>query len=390
MTRMPPSHYPGRVPVEPTVDRPVEASAGRDLLRASVPFVGAGVVAYAAITDPAHPWRIALLVAAALLFAAWAVRPDRVPTAVLAAGVLPAVVLAKGSGDLDVGLFLVSLLAIVAAGWEPSPFVVAVVGAATLATPVLIGLLWPGDIDVGVWLAGVAFPGLVSGLFHRQEDLRAQLEESRRSLAAREGAEERRRIARDVHDLVGHGLAAVLLQVAGARHVLRRDPDEADAALAAAEDAGRRSLTELRATVTLLRAGGEDGVSALPTLADVERLVADARSSGLDVEHAWTGPVDRVDAMTGLTLYRVAQEALLNAARHAPAARTRVRIDVGGPRVELTVESRPAGSRPERRPGYGLVGMRERAAAVGGTVEAGPDGDGWLVRCTLPVEAGSP
>lgn len=397
-----PSHYRAGVPVERAVggqvagpgDRPddgvaygtVEGNSGPDLLRLSVPVAAVGVVVYAAIADPAHPAQIALLAGAAGLFAAWALRPDRIPTLALTAGVLPAVVLAKGSGNLDVGLFLVSLLAIVVAGWEQSRTRLTIAAAAALATPVAVNLLRPGDVDVGIWLFGVALPGLMSWFFRRQEDLRSQLEESRRQLAAQRSADERRRIARDVHDLVGHGLAAVLLHVAGARHVLRHDPDEADAALAAAEDTGRRSLGELRATVALLRADGEDAVSAVPGVADIARLVTEARASGLDLDHAATGALDLVDPLVGLTLYRIAQEALLNAARHAPAARTRVTVAVTDAHVELRVDSRPTTTPPTgRRPGYGLVGMRERAAAVDGTVHAGPDGDGWSVRCTVPI-----
>lgn len=373
---------------EPSVEA-VDKVVGRDLLRAVVPFVGASVVVYAAVTDPGHPTQIALLAVAAGLFAVWAFRPAWMPTLALTGGVLVCVVLAKLSGDLDVGLFLVSLLAIVVAGWESSRRVLAVAGAAALATPLLIGLLNPGDVDVGIWLAAVAFPGLMSWLFRRQEELRAQLEESRRRLVARAASDERRRIARDVHDLVGHGLAAVLLQVAGARHVLRRDPDEADVALRAAEDAGRRSLTELRATVALLRADGDKAVSAVPGLTQLTRLVDDARAAGLAVECATIGDPGRVEPMVGLTLYRVAQEALLNAARHAPAARTALTLDVGDERVELRVHSRlvspVAGPAIGRRPGYGLIGMRERATAVGGEFHAGPDAEGWLVRCSVPL-----
>lgn len=383
-------HYPAPVPVDPAgVDhpdgRPDGDVAARDLLRAVVPFVAAGVVVYAAVTDPAHPARIAALGGAAILFALWAVRPDRMPTLVLTAGVLVAVVLAKGSGDLDVGLFLVSLVAIVAAGWELSRTAVVIAVAAALATPVLIGMMHPGDVDIGIWLVGVAFPALMSWLFRRQEELRIQLEESRRQLVARSVSEERQRIARDVHDLVGHGLAAVLLQVAGARHVLRRDPDEADVALAAAEDTGRRSLGELRATVALLRADGEDAVSAVPGLADLPRLVEDARASGLAVDCVTTGDLRRTDPMSALTVYRIAQEALLNAARHAPRARTGLAVSVGDEEVDLRVESRPVTPVAGGRQGYGLTGMRERAAAVGGTLRAGPHADGWLVHCVIPL-----
>lgn len=353
----------------------VPGAVGRDVLRAGIPVAAGAAVVYAAVTDPAHPARVAALAAAAGSLAVWAVRP-RLPAAALTVGVLAAVVVAKSSGDLDVGLFVVSLLAIAVAGWESSRAVVLGACAAAAATPLVCNLVHPDDVDAGVWVLAIVFPGLMSGLFRRQEQLRAELEASRRRELSRAVGEERRRIARDVHDLVGHGLSAMMLQVAGARHVLRRDPDEADAALVAAEDAGRRSLGELRSTVALLRGDGDDPVSAVPGLA---RLLSDP-----GVEVRATGDVERVDPMVGLTLYRIAQEALLNAARHAPAARTTVAVDVGADRVELRVRSAPASAGPGR-PGYGLIGMRERAAAVGGELTAGPDAGGWLVRCTAPL-----
>ena len=202
-------------------------------------------------------------------------------------------------------------------------------------------------------------------------------------------ADERRRIARDVHDLVAHGLAAVLLQVSSARHVLRRDPDEADLALRSAEEVGRRNLAELRATVALLRSADEAAGAALPGLEQLPRLVAETRAAGLEVSYRPADDLHRVPAAAGLTLYRVAQEALVNAGRYAPRSDTVVATRTEPGTVELTVHSRaplPV-PRDRRRPGYGLVGMRERAVAAGGELHAGPVPDGWLVRCALPLGA---
>jgi len=363
----------------------VSGAAERDLLRGVVPVVAAAVVVLAAVTDPSDPRWVVLLGAAAALFAVWALWPA-LPTLVLAAGVVTAVVLTKGDGALDPALFLVVLLAMVAAGWERSRWVVLLTVTAALAVPVVVELRYAGDTDVGIWMIGIGLPALMCWYYRRQEELRSQLEEARRQLLERSVAEERQRIARDVHDLVGHGLAAVLLQVSGARHVLRRDPDEAEVALRAAEDAGRRSLGELRSTVALLRAEGESAVSPVPGLHQLPRLVDEARGSGLDAELRTDGELDHVDPMVGLALYRVAQEALLNAARHAPHARTVVSTMVGEDRVELCVRSRGSlAPAPAGRAGYGLVGMRERAAAVGGELHAGPDAQGWTVRCVVPT-----
>lgn len=356
-------------------------------LRGCVAVLALGIVAFAAVTDPAGAGGVAVLTLAAGLFVAWAVWPA-VPVLLLAAGVLACVVAAKASGGLDAGLFLVSLLAIVVAGWERSRWRVVVVGVAALATPVLLELIRPGDVDVGVWIIGIAFPGIMSRLFRRQEELTAQLEAGRRELADRAAAEERTRIARDVHDLVAHGLAAMLLQVTSARHVLRRDVDDAEVALRSAEAVGRRSLGELRATVALLRGDPRSATAGVPGLGRLPRLVDDARAAGQAVEAGELAEPDAVAPAPGLALYRVAQEALTNAARHAPRTRTVVTTRVHDGLVELRVDSRgPLGpAEPgEHRPGYGLTGMRERATAAGGVLDAGPVPGGWLVRCAVPI-----
>ena len=191
---------------------------------------------------------------------------------------------------------------------------------------------------------------------------------------------------------MGHGLAAVMLQVTSARHVLHRDPAAAEEALRSAEEVGRRSMRELRRTVALLRSDDEGAVAPpVPSASEIPALVEDARAGGLAVELRMRGDSSAIAAGVGVALYRIAQEALANAARHAPRARTVLGLDVGDGRARLTAETTgptaaaPAGE-PERAC-YGLVGMRERAAALGGELTAGPTSDGWLVTCTLPLEA---
>jgi signal transduction histidine kinase len=366
---------------------PARASGGRDLLRGFVPVLAAGAVVFTQLTDPGDRRSVTFLTLSFVLFGVWAFWP-RIPVALLVAGVVPLVVLAKLGGQLDGALFLVALLAIVVAGWECPRWVLAAAGLVVLGTPTVVVLLNPGDVDVGIWTFAVAFPGLISWLFRRQEVLTAQLEAARRELERQAESEERRRIARDVHDAVGHGLAAVMLQVAGARHVLRRDPDEADVALAAAEDAGRRSLAELRGSVGSLRGEQHDPRAAPPGLDGLGGLVEDARAGGLDVEFTTTGRHHRVGPAVSVAAYRIAQEALVNAARHAPAARTVVASRVADGQVELRVHSiGPIGANGTSlsRPGYGLVGMGERAKVAGGILHAGPAPDGWLVRFAAPA-----
>ena len=133
--------------------------------------------------------------------------------------------------------------------------------------------------------------------------------------------EERRRIARDVHDFVGHGLAAVMLQLTSARHVLRRDPDAAEEALRSAEEVGRRSMAELRRTVALLRSDDDGAIGPpVPTALEIPALIDDARARGLAVELQVRGDLAQISPGVGVALYRFGQEALANAARHAPGA----------------------------------------------------------------------
>jgi signal transduction histidine kinase len=226
--------------------------------------------------------------------------------------------------------------------------------------------------------------------------LAAALEATRRELAEQAMLEERRRIARDVHDFVGHGLAAVMLQVTSARHVLRRDPDAAEEALRAAEDVGRRSMRELRRTVALLRSDDDDGAVAppvpVPTGLEIPELVEEARAGGLDVGLHVDGDLASVEPGVGLALHRIAQEALANAARHAPHARTVITVAVGDDEVTLVADTAgpvtPVAPPPKAEAGrrsYGVVGMRERASALGGELTAGPTVDGWRVSCRLPL-----
>lgn len=308
-------------------------------------------------------------------------------------GVLVPVIVVQLSGQLELAMFLVSLLAVVVAGWEDSPWLAGAGCAAAVATPLLVAALQPPDDRVawGIWMIGVAFPAVIGRAVHRQERLTAQLEAARRELAHQGLLEERRRIARDIHDLVGHGLAAVLLQVTSARHVLRRDIEAVDEALATAEEVGRRSMTELRRTVALLRREDDSAVAPpLPDLAGLPGLIDDARRDGLAIEYHTTGDPQAVEPAAGLALYRIAQEALLNATRHAPRARTRIAVSVTAEQASLEVASigllanQPDGDRPR----YGLVGMRERAATVGGAVQAGPFDEGWRVCARVPVAPG--
>ncbi|MGH8921643.1 MAG: sensor histidine kinase, partial [Actinomycetes bacterium] len=223
-------------------------------IRIGITATVVGVCALTMISDPGRPVDAVLVVLAAAVFVGW-VWWLQFPTPVLAVGVLAPVVLAVSSGQLEQALFLASVLAMLAGWLEGSTWLAVVVGVLATAAPLVAAVLVPAHESFGYWswVLGIVFPWLLGRLVRQQFVLVARLEAARRELADQVVTEERRRIARDVHDLVGHGLAAVLLQITSARHVLRRDLDAADEALAAAETAGRRSMAELRTTMALLR-----------------------------------------------------------------------------------------------------------------------------------------
>jgi signal transduction histidine kinase len=364
-----------------------------DDLRRVLPVFSLAFGLVAAITQPSSAGDLALAAVPVAAWSLWAFARN-VPLAAVSPAIVIPVVAAQRSGELEPVMFNAVLLAFAAARWYRSLAAAAALGALAAATPVLVAVVQdPGEVAVGIWVVAIVFIWVVGRAVARQEQLVVELEGTRRQLARQAVLAERRQIARDVHDFVGHGLAAVMLQVTSARHVLRRDADAADEALRCAEEVGRRSMQELRRTVTLLRSDDEAGVEApVPTVGEIPALVDQTRARGLAVELHMRGDLSGIPPTVGLALYRIAQEALANAARHAPHARTTLGLELANGRVALLAEtSGPvvAGSASERaRPHYGLIGMQERAAALGGNFDAGPTFDGWVVRCELPVDDG--
>lgn len=367
-------------------------------IRIGITATVVGVCALTMISDPGRPVDAALVVLAVAVFVGWVWWPQRwlpFPTPVLAVGVLTPVVLAVSSGEFEQALFLASVLAMLAGWLEGSTWRALVVGVLATAAPLVAAVLVPAHESFGYWswVLGIVFPWLLGRLVRQQFVLVARLEAARRELADQVVTEERRRIARDVHDLVGHGLAAVLLQITSARHVLRRDLDAADEALAAAETAGRRSMAELRTTMALLRSESDGpSVPPAPGLEGIGDLVRSARADGLDVDYRADGDLAGVDDGVALAAHRIVQESLANARRHAPRARTEVTVTVDGTAITLDITSVgavPDGAGDGDRPRYGLVGMRERAEVVGGALSAGATADGWRVVSTLPLRVPS-
>jgi signal transduction histidine kinase len=366
--------------------------AQADEVRRLVPIFALAVAVVAAVADPSSIVDLILMAIPVAAFALWTFLPNAPLWMVSLAVVIP-VILAQRSGSHEPLMFEASVLAFVVGRWSGSLGMAAALGLVAVASPVAVRLTQSrGNVSVGIWILGIAFPWLIARAVFRQGQLAAQLEATRRELAQQAMLEERRRIARDVHDFVGHGLAAVMLQVTSARHVLRRDPAAAEEALRSAEDVGRRSMQELRRTVALLRSDDEAGVfPPLPSAREIPALVDHARAGGLAVELRMRGDLSEIGSSVGLAVYRIAQEALANAARHAPRARTVLGLELADGHVSLAAETSgpvlAAPSTEQERRRYGLIGMRERATALGGEFDAGPTSDGWRVSCRLPMES---
>ena len=366
-----------------TADRPL----AREIRWPAVGLLAAFLIAGVFTRRPQELW---LSVASCVVaIAAASMIPTRGPRTAVAFAVIAGagVVLAAGAHGQCLAWFGLCVLAfevmIVAGPALGALFLLA-------AEAPLVGHLLTPRVDLGwaPWVAGVAVSAGAGALLARQQHLVTQLREAQAGLAERSRAEERNRIARDLHDVIAHSLTVSLLHISGARLALSEDPDDAARALAEAERLGRQSLDEVRSIVGLMRSdGGDDGsgLAPLPGVEALDGLAERFRSAGAQVRLERSGAVASLPATASTTLYRIAQEALTNAAKHAAGSPVSVRVSATDGRAELTVESAGA---PGRGRGMGLGTMRERAEAIGGTCEAGPGGAGWLVHALVPIKAG--
>ncbi len=327
--------------------------------------------------------------------------------------VLAGMVLAVGGGAVGVlgpGRFLLPGIAVATAGvamtcqgagnvgWFATAVLAAwcmAVGKLRVGLTYLAGLLalftvewvWLApDSGWPPWMAGVAVSAAAAHAGRRQAALTDALRAAQDDLDARVRSEERARIARELHDIIAHSLTVTLLHLQGARLSVEHDPDDAARALDEAERLARQSLEEIRGAVGLLRENADrtDALAPLPGLDALPALVAGFRSAGCDVRLDTTSC--EVPSTVSLALYRVAQEALSNAARHGGPGPVAVELSCGACVVRLTVSNpRPEVSDRHCRAGLGLVSMRERVEALGGTLQAGPGPGGWRVQVALPV-----
>jgi signal transduction histidine kinase len=237
-----------------------------------------------------------------------------------------------------------------------------------------------------MWLAG--------RVVRSRAELTAELHEAaqvaheqREADAARAVAEERRRIAREMHDVVAHSVSTMVIQAGGARRILAREPQRAIEAAALIERTGREALAEMRHLLGVLHAGEADAALApQPTLHELEALMERSRGAGLPVQLHVAGEPPELPAGVDLAAYRVIQEALTNALKHG-GGHAEVRVDYGERELRIAVTDAGDGAKlGVQSSGQGLRGMRERVRIIGGELHAGPrPGGGFEVRAQLPL-----
>jgi signal transduction histidine kinase len=201
-------------------------------------------------------------------------------------------------------------------------------------------------------------------------------------------SDERARIARELHDVVGHSVSVMTVQASAARRLLRPHQEKEREALLVVEQTGREALAEMRRMVGVLRRPEEaPALAPQPSLQHLDKLVQQAREAGLPVELRIEGTPEQLPSGVDLTAYRLVQEGLTNALKHARAHRAEVLVRYGDGHVELAVsDDGPGGGGDGDKGGHGLVGMRERVSVYGGEFEAGPRvGGGYRLRARLPV-----
>jgi signal transduction histidine kinase len=237
------------------------------------------------------------------------------------------------------------------------------------------------------WIAGFALNRRLAQA-RAAEERAVRLEREREDRARVAVAEERARIARELHDVVGHSVSVMTVQAGAVRRLLKPDQEREREALEAVEETGRQALTEMRRMVGVLRRVEEaPALAPQPGLQHVDRLVEQVREAGLPVALRIEGDPVQLPPGVDLTAYRVVQEALTNALKHSNATEADVLVRYRGSEVELVVMDDGRGVTSGDGGGHGLVGMRERVAVYGGDLVAGARAEGgYLLRARLPVE----
>ncbi|MDG4823937.1 sensor histidine kinase [Asanoa sp. WMMD1127] len=262
----------------------------------------------------------------------------------------------------------------------PMPAVVAVVA---LVPFFHAGMAFAEGLREGLGLlAAAVFAAVLTKLLMREQSARAQLREYATQVERLAAAQERNRVARDIHDGLGHALTVVQMQIKAARAVLASQPERADEVLAKAQDQAEEALREVRRSVGALR----EPRPAVPLPEALKALAAETSAAGVTTELSVTGTVRALGPETAESLFRAAQEGLTNVRKHAGASRVELTLDYSRPAaVRLEVRDDGAGTAGEGGTGYGLLGVRERATHLGGrmSLESAP-GQGATLLVEVP------
>jgi signal transduction histidine kinase len=357
--------------------------------------IAAGLVAITAVAPDSTRWSgVAAVTVASVGVALRRVSP--LVGCALACAALVGSQLLPGKPE-DLGTFVAVLVTVFTAAAYGSR---AVVGAAAgvAAVAVIAETLLAGSTEFAFVMTFLAV-ALAAGLAARRPLIqsrhlaeRAREAEQAAADQAREAVQrERSRLARELHDIVSHGVAVMVVQATAAEHV-RDDHARADP-LRAIQATGRETLAELQRLLGVLRAGDdEERIAPQPTLAQLDGLLEPLRATGLDVILDRYGDRRALPASVEASIFRVVQEALTNAVRHGDAHQVRIALEYGADRVTAYVDDDGTGTGGDRPSGgRGLAGMRERIALLGGDLQAGPRPDGgFAVRATVPLERGHP
>jgi signal transduction histidine kinase len=255
---------------------------------------------------------------------------------------------------------------------------------------VVVGAVAAAPLTVGIWALG-AYVQTRRRYTRALEERASQLEPEREQLARMAVQEERTAIARELHDIVAHSVSVMLVGVRGARDAMRRSPSVAQEVLHGVERSGEQSLHELRRVLAVLRAADDDAEHRpQPSLDDLGELVDGYRATGLPVRLVLAGEPPRLPGGLELSVYRIVQEALTNAIKHADASHVTVSLRCNDSRLDVEISDDGAASPVRARSGYesgqGIIGMRERVALLGGELEAGHRRTGgFRVAARLPL-----
>ena len=246
--------------------------------------------------------------------------------------------------------------------------------------------VWLAILFAVAWTVGFGLGGKFREVDEAKEQA-ARAEREREERARLAVADERARIARELHDVVGHSVSVMTVQASAVRRLLEPDQEKEREALLVVERTGREALAEMRRMVGVLRRPEEaPALAPQPSLEQLDRLVEQAREAGLPVELRVEGAPLQLAAGVDLTAYRLDQEGLTNALKHARAGHAEVLVRYSDGHVELTVSDDGTGDGGGDKGGHGLVGMRERVSVYGGELEAGPRREGgYRLRAKLPI-----